>query len=366
MSATPQTDQRQPAARCRVSVVIKALNEEKNICAAIESSLAAVAEVGGEVILADSHSTDRTVELASAYPIRVVQLLHREERCCGAGPQLGYQHALGEYVYILDGDMKMVPGFLQQALFFLAQHPEVAGVGGRVVELNTEHMEYRERALRAAPHMSAGDVDRLDGGGLYRRRAIEEAGYLSDRNLHSYEEFDLAVRLRALGWKLWRLPASAATHYGHDAPPYRLLLRRWRAHYVRGLGELVHGAMGRSHMRLVLRGMRELRIYIGVLVWWAALLTVPFWPVAGAQRIAAFVALASAPFLFMAWRKRSLSRALYSVVSWCFYTAGLVDGLLRRRRPATGPIASRIVREPMGAAPGRGQASGRPELHQDR
>ena len=52
------------AARCNVSVIIKAFNEEKNIVAAIESSLAAVAEMGGEVILADSHSTDRTVELA--------------------------------------------------------------------------------------------------------------------------------------------------------------------------------------------------------------------------------------------------------------------------------------------------------------
>ena len=52
-------------AHCRVSVIIKAFNEERNICAAIESSLAAVAEVGGEVILADSSSTDRTVELAT-------------------------------------------------------------------------------------------------------------------------------------------------------------------------------------------------------------------------------------------------------------------------------------------------------------
>ena len=74
---------------CTVSIVIKALNEEKNICAAIESALAAVADVGGEVILADSCSTDRTVELASRYPIRVVQLANPSERCCGIGPQLG-------------------------------------------------------------------------------------------------------------------------------------------------------------------------------------------------------------------------------------------------------------------------------------
>ena len=365
MRAMPQTDGEGPAPRCSVSVIIKAFNEEKNIGAAIESSMAAVAEVGGEVILADSHSTDRTVELASNYPIRVVQLLHANQRCCGVGPQLGYQHSLGEYVYILDGDMQMMPGFLGDALVFLAQHPEVAGVGGRVVELNSHGMEYRERALRAAPHMSPGEVDRLDGGGLYRRRAIEEAGYLSDRNLHSYEEFDLAVRLRALGWKLWRLPVDAATHYGHDAPPYRLLVRRWRSHYVRGLGELVHAAIGRPHLRLVMRGVRELRIYSGVLAWWAVLLTVPFWPVSVIARLAILPALASAPLVFMAWRKRSWPRAFYSVVSWCFHAAALVDGLVRERRAATEVIPSRIVREPMGAHPDPGRASGMTELHQD-
>jgi GT2 family glycosyltransferase len=341
---TPPGEQR--AQRCHVSVIIKAFNEEKNICAAIESSLEAVAEVGGEVILADSNSSDRTVELASRYPIRIVQLVHADERCCGAGPQLGYQHSRGEYVYILDGDMQMLRGFLPQALLFLAQHPEAAGVGGRLTELNRESLEYRERAARNSAHLAPGEVDRLDGGGLYRRRAVEEAGYLSDRNLHAYEEFDLAVRLRSLGWKLWRIPVDSVTHYGHDSPPYQLLMRRWRARYVCGSGELVRAALGRPSLRLVLRGLRELRIYAAVLGWWAVLLSVPFWPLPLAVRAAAFGVLFAAPFAIMTWRKRSLVRATYSVLSWCFNAAGLARGLLSPRRPAREPIPSVVVHEP--------------------
>jgi GT2 family glycosyltransferase len=330
----------------RVSVIIKALNEEKNICAAIESALAAVANVGGEVILADSCSSDRTVELAQRYPIRVVQLAFPEERCCGIGPQLGYQHALGEYLYIMDGDMQMVTGFFEEAFNFLAQHPEVGGVSGRLIELNNESLEYRERALRAPAHLMPGEVDRLDGGGLYRRRAVEEAGFLSDRNLHSYEEFDLGVRLRARGWKLWRLPVAAVTHHGHDSPPYKLLMRRWKARYVCGGGELLRGALGEPHLKLVLRGVRELRIYAGVLAWWALLISVPFWPAPPAARVAAFVGLAAAPFVVMAIRKRSISRAVYSVVSWCFNAAGMVQGLLRPRVHPRGVVASRVLHEP--------------------
>ena len=331
---------------CRVSIIIKAYNEEANICAAIDSSLRAVAEVGGEVILADGHSTDRTVQLASTFPIRIVRLANANERCCGVGPQLGYQHSQGEYVYILDGDMQMVPGFLPEALLFLAQHPEVGGVGGRVVEQNLESLEYRERALRNAPHLSPGDVDRLDGGGLYRRRAIEEAGFMSDRNLHSYEEFDLAVRLRALGWKLWRLPVDAATHYGHDSPPYSLLMRRWKARYAFGLGELLRGALGQSHMKLVLRGMRELRIYAAVLVWWLLLLSSPSWDLPLMADAVTVPLVAIAPLALMAWRKKSWSRALYSVVSWCVFTAGTVRGLFVARKPTHAIIPSRVIREP--------------------
>jgi hypothetical protein len=286
------------------------------------------------------------VELASRYPIRVVQLANPNERCCGIGPQLGYQHARGEYIYILDGDMRIVEGFLEEGLQFLAQHPEVGGVAGRLVELNTESLEYRERALRNHAHLQPGEVDRLDGGGLYRRLAIDETGFISDRNLHSYEEFDLAVRLRSRGWKLWRLPMAACTHYGHDSPPYQLLLRRWRAKYVCGMGELVRGAVGEPHMKLVVRGVRELKIYSGVLVWWLLLAGIPFLPLAAVDRAILFALVAAAPFEAMAWRKRSLHRAVYSVVSWCFNAAGMVHGLVRRRVPPTARIASVVLHEP--------------------
>ena len=143
-----------PAAGCPVSVIIKALNEQARIALAVETALAAVAAVGGEVVLADSGSTDRTVEIACAYPIRIVQLMDPRERCCGIGPQLGFQHSRGEFVYLMDGDMALESGFLGQALAFLAQHPEIAGVGGRVTEQNQDSLEYRERQAREAgePH----------------------------------------------------------------------------------------------------------------------------------------------------------------------------------------------------------------------
>jgi glycosyltransferase involved in cell wall biosynthesis len=334
---------------CRVSIVIKALNEEKRIVAAVETALTAVRMVGGEVVLADSCSSDRTVALASAYPIRIVQLARADERCCGVGPQLGYQHSAGEFVYILDGDMEMLPGFLPQALAFMQAHPDVAGVGGQVVEMNTSSLEYVARVERGLGHMQAGMVDRLDMGGLYRRAAVEQAGYFSDRNLHSYEEFDLAMRLRARGWKLWRLGTDSVRHHGHDAPPYQLLVRRWRSRYICGLGEVLRAAWGESHLGLVLMRVRELRLYVAVLAWWAVLLAILVIPMPWTARIAAFSCVAAAPLLLMAWRKRSATKAVFSVVSWCFNAAGLVRGLLTPQRPARAAIDSVEIRNTPGA-----------------
>ena len=342
---TRAAKERTPA-RCLVSVVIKALNEESGIVATIESALRAASKVGGEVILADSCSTDRTVELAMKYPVRIVQLVNASERCCGIGPQLGFQHSSGEFIYIIDGDMQLLEGFLEEALDTLAQRPDVAGVGGRVVELNTESLEYVSREQRAAVHLHAGSVDRLDGGGLYRRSAIEAAGYFSDRNLHSYEEYDLGVRLRSLGWKLWRLPRGAVNHFGHNAPPYLLLMRRWRTRYVCGLGELIRAAAGQPRLPMVLAGLTELRLYLAVLLWWVALSSVPFWPLAPIARAVIFCVVLAFPVAVMTWRKRSFDQALYAVVSWCFHSAGLLRGLLQRPRPQHDAIASTVLREP--------------------
>ena len=341
-----ETAPRNTPTPCLVSVVIKALNEESRIVATIESVLRAVSKVGGEVVLADSCSTDSTVELAMKYPVRIVQLADASERCCGIGPQLGYQHSNGEFIYLIDGDMQLLDGFLEEALDILAQRPDIAGVGGRVVELNTESLEYVSREQRAAAHRHAGSVDRLDGGGLYRRSAIEAAGYFSDRNLHSYEEYDLGVRLRSLGWKLWRVPHGAVNHFGHDAPPYHLLMRRWRTRYVCGLGELIRAAAGQPRLPMVLAGLIELRLYLAVLLWWAVLFSVPFWPLAASARVAIFFLALAFPVAVMSWRKRSFDQALYAVVSWCFHSAGLLRGLLQRPRPQREMISSTVLREP--------------------
>ncbi len=328
-----------------VSVVIKALNEERNIEATLRSVLEATRGLDAEVVLADSASTDRTVQLASAFPVRVVQLAKPQERCCGIGPQLGFQHARGEFIYLMDGDMRLCPDFLERALSFMQRHTEVAGVGGRVVELNMDSLEYRARNEKPAAHQRPGAVDRLDGGGLYRRRAIESVGHFSNRNLHSYEEFELAMRLRLAGWVLWRLADDAVTHRGHETPPYELLARRWRSGYICGLGELLRASLAHPRQRRLLLGLREMRLYLAVLAGWLMLLVLALLPWSPWGKALALPLLAALPLAAMAWRKRSWARGAYALASWNLHAAGLLRGLLRTPQPPQAPIESRVLHD---------------------
>jgi GT2 family glycosyltransferase len=336
----------------KVSVVIKALNEADNISAAVASALRAVAPHGGEVIVADSGSVDRTVEIARQFPITVVALADPGERCCGISPQLGYQHSDGEYVYVLDGDMELNAAFLAEALALLEREPRLAGVGGYIREMRIENLEFENRVRRQERGRSAAplDVHCLNGGGLYRRAAIEEAGYLSDRNLHAYEEYDLGARLRLRGWRLVRLDTHAADHYSHAMKTFAMLWHRARSGYVLGSGEVLRAAIDGGYLARVLRELRALRAYGVALASWAVLIALPFLLARPWESAAGLVALALLGLAAMALRHRSLALAAYSLVAWQVNALGLVRGLLRRRRSPREPIASRVLQRAEPAA----------------
>jgi hypothetical protein len=96
----------------------------------------------------------------------------------------------------------------------------------------------------------------------------------------------------------------------------------------------------------VWRDVKELKLYLAVALWWVVLASTLAWPLSIAERAAAFALVAIAPFAAMTWRKRSVTRAVYSVVSWCFNAAGLLRGFARKRVAPASAIASIVLHEP--------------------
>ncbi|MBX9635803.1 MAG: glycosyltransferase family 2 protein, partial [Magnetospirillum sp.] len=295
-----------------LSVVIKAFNEEKNIAACIRSVIAATSAWNTEIIVADSCSQDRTVEMASALPVTVVRLANSAERSCGAGGQLGYQFARGKYLLMLDGDMELVPGFLEEAMAMLETHPRLAGVGG-LLEERSQTLEFIQRSARPDSSYNLGEVQHLNSGGLYRVEAIRDVGYFTNRNLHSREEFELGLRLRTSGWTLARIGTVAVHHHGHTISSWRLLKIRWRSKYFHGYGELLRSAFGQPHF---LPALWTSLLFMAVVLWWGALLAVTVMRVVTGDQafVLAALALLIFPLAVLLVRKRNLAVAVYSMV----------------------------------------------------
>ncbi|MBP1887950.1 glycosyltransferase family 2 protein [Sinorhizobium mexicanum] len=329
-----------------ISVIIKTLNEEKRIAATIESVVAALAGKEGEIIVADSGSTDRTVEIASQYPVTIAQIVPPALPSCGIGPQLGFQYSRHAFVCLMDGDMLLDAGFLDEAIAFLAENLSVAGVTGHVEEMLVSNLEFARRVKRNAPENRIGPIDRMNGGGIYRRAAIEDVGYLSDRNLHGYEEFELGVRLRSAGWGLHRLDRRFVQHFGHTVNSYRLLVRRWKSKYLYGIGELLRASLGKPYFLQVLRELPELKLWAFVYLWWALSLGLVLFLSDKGMAMAAVSAMFAAVVLVVSLKKRGLGMGLYTVVAWFFHAAALPVGLLRSRLKPAAPIESRILGKP--------------------
>lgn len=327
------------AQEVKVSIIIKALNEEQHIEAAILSALRAVAPFEGEVILADSASTDETVAIARAYPITIVQLANPDERRCGIGPQLGYQFARGQYIYILDGDMELAPGFMEFAIDAMENDPALGGVAGLVQQHADASFQFRGLSRRNK-EARGGDVRWLDMGGLYRREALEQVGYFSNRNLHAFEELELGLRLSSAGWTLRRLSIPGVHHRGYNLNSLALLRHRWRSRYLLGAGEVLRASWRRPYFISVLCTQRYLLLALSIWVGLAgAILLLPLspWPIIG-------IAAAVCGLVFVrAIRIASFKDALLGQMIWQVHSLALVRGIVAPTIDPRMPIVARLL-----------------------
>jgi glycosyltransferase involved in cell wall biosynthesis len=132
------------------SIYILTYNEELDIAACIESALLS----SDDVIVVDSCSTDLTCEIASQYPVRIVQHAfesHGKQRTW----MLREVETKYDWVYILEADERMTPALFQECLA-AAQSQDAIGyyVAERVMFLgqwirhSTQYPRYQMRLFQ--------------------------------------------------------------------------------------------------------------------------------------------------------------------------------------------------------------------------
>lgn len=316
----------------RLTFLLKALNEEAHIGACLKSILCEIEGLEAEIVLVDSLSADRTVDVARAYPVKVLQFASPEDRGCAAAVQLGYQCAGGEFLYVIDGDMTLEPGFLSEALAYLEKHPDVAGVGGLLSDNRIRTAADRRRVDAYGGISRDMTVADLGGGGLYRRSAVESAGYLAHRWLPACEEAELGVRLRAAGWRLVRLARPAVRHTGHDETDVQMLRRLWRSGRMAAYGMFLRSAVGTRWWWPTVRRVRLLFVapvlHLSAAVA-AALLAFSCGYGFAMSLLVAEAAIWVPAFVLMSVRKRSPRDAAVALCAWHLYAAAGFLGVMR-------------------------------------
>lgn len=328
--------------KIRVSIIIKTLNEEDDIRRAIKSALKSLKGIKGEVILSDSLSTDKTIEIAKKYSIKIIQLSNPKDRCCGVGAQLGYMHSKGDYIYILDGDMELDENFLPKAILELDSEKRLAGVGGRVTEMTDSNIVFRRRKKgnRTAGTKSKY-VDNLMMGGLYKKKAIKKVSYFSNPYLHAYEESDLGHRLTTAGYKLKSIPIDMIKHHGDETSSIKIFRDRWKSRYLWGCGEFLRYNFGKPTF---LKVVTELKLYLFVLLWWftlaISLFLYKFFP----EILALQLLLTTIFLLLFLIKKRSITEFVFSIFSWNITALGLIFGFLRKPKNINRKIPMRKIK----------------------
>jgi (heptosyl)LPS beta-1,4-glucosyltransferase len=103
----------------KLSVVLTTLNEERNIERCLES-----VRWADEIVVVDSFSTDRTLELARRYTDRVYQ---HEYPGSSRQVQRGVDEAAGEWVLVIDADEEITPGLAAEIQSMLSAGSDCAG-----------------------------------------------------------------------------------------------------------------------------------------------------------------------------------------------------------------------------------------------
>lgn len=231
-----------------VAVVVIGRNEGDRLKVCLGSVLKASSDAA--VVYVDSGSSDGSASYARGLGCMVVDLDMSQPFTAARARNAGFARALAAvpdlaFVQFIDGDCELLPSWLSVAQSALIANPDFAAVCGRLRERFPEKSVYNQ-LCDIEWNTAVGEAKACGGIAMFRASAfLACSGFLE--SLIAGEEPELCVRLRAAGWKIWRVDHDMALH---DAAMLRF--RQWwsrstRAGYAFAEGAQLHGQPPERH-----------------------------------------------------------------------------------------------------------------------
>jgi glycosyltransferase involved in cell wall biosynthesis len=240
----PPTD---PAAG--VSYVMPVLNERRYLARAVASVLSQRFDGPTEVVLALGPSTDGTTELARQLAAAEPRILLVDNPAADipVGLNLAIRASTKPVIVRVDAHSELDPDYTTRALAAL-QATRAANVGGIMhAEGRTPFQRAVARAynspigLGGGAYHGGGQAGEAESAylGVMNRAVLEEVG-LFDESIRRGEDWELNLRIRRAGYRVWFDPTLSVTYWPRES--WQRLARQfvatgtWRGELIRRYG----------------------------------------------------------------------------------------------------------------------------------
>ena len=210
-----------------VSIIVVNLNRE----AFLKECLASVQAQdcrNWELIVVDNGSTDGSRAFLREYPHPIKTVFLERNTGFTGGNIAGLRQADGDFIALVNNDAVLAPDWVSQHMAAMEANPRAGTTASKIISYRD-----RERLDCAGDGMTTSARGYKLGEGhapasrdeprwvfgasaaavLYRRRMLDEVGFLDPQFYFNCEDTDLGFRAQLMGWPCLYVPGAVAHHH---------------------------------------------------------------------------------------------------------------------------------------------------------
>ena len=225
-----------------LSVVIVNYKSADFLCSCIRSIIETAEGISYEIIVIDNDSRDGSDKKIRSLCSDIKLIVNRDNLGFSRANNQGIKASRGKYILLLNNDATVKPGTLSCLIDSMDRQSSVGLMGGKLTNTDgtiqqsfgklipfvNEFVQtklfwnfyeiHKNRIIGFMMewlHSKPRLVDWVKGACMMlRREAIFDVGFLDDRFFMYFEEADLCIRLKKIGWKVFFEPSAEIIHHG--------------------------------------------------------------------------------------------------------------------------------------------------------
>jgi biofilm PGA synthesis N-glycosyltransferase PgaC len=218
-------------AAVKITAYVPCHNGEKTVGQALEA-LRQQTRPADQYLFINDHCTDQSPAIAREKRFEVVDVAGGKG--LAAGRNVALKHATGDVLLGIDADVVIEANYIQELEKKFAEHPQVAGICGRLDERYRDTTADLWRAVHMAQHHGPREMmnPRVLTGATSACRVpvLKQLGGWNERYQTNAEDVDLSTRLTKAGFSFLYAPNCQAWHLRRDTTE-SVLRTHWNWNY---------------------------------------------------------------------------------------------------------------------------------------